>query len=86
MRKLKKKKVSGSYINGKSQLISVRLPHSMLAALKKRAGERKTPWQAFLKELLAEGLGLASKVESRVYKAPHVLGAVSRLGLKDKSS
>ena len=64
----------GSRVNAKSKLITVRLPHEMQAELRRLGEEQGRSWQAIMKEMLGEALGLSrtSSVETRVYKAPHL--------------
>lgn len=45
-------------VNSKTQLISIRVPHELLAALRKGARARRMPYQALLKDALRAGLPL----------------------------
>lgn len=70
-----------SRVNSKSKLITIRLPHEMQAELRRLGEEQDRSWQAILKEILADGLGLnqGSSIETNVYPAPHLFRAVRRI-------
>jgi hypothetical protein len=63
-------------------MVTVRLPHEMLAALKLAAEERVMPYQRLMKEMLAEALGLASSSKATTtsrYPAPHLSASMRKL-------
>ena len=70
-----------SRVNAKSKLITVRLPHEMENELRRLGEEQGRSWQAIMKELLGEALGLSqsTSIETNVYKAPHLFKAVRRI-------
>lgn len=69
--------------NARSQLVTIRLEHRMIAALKEIAVELDQPWQTVMKALLGDALGLEGKTESpaqrTTYSAPHLNLARAKL-------
>jgi predicted DNA-binding protein len=74
--------------NGRSRLISVRLPHKMLADLKRVADKLGRPYQAVLKDAVEHGLPIVQslgateskiKRQSKTYSTPNVEAAIARL-------
>lgn len=64
--------------NSKSELVTVRLEHEVLARLKEIGTELGKPWQTVMKALLSDALGIEatsrpeSPAERNVYDAPHL--------------
>ncbi len=81
--------------NAHSKIITIRLPHELLATLKKLARKLDLPYQAIMKEAIREGLPAlqnrspavkepakkkrTKKADGQPYKAPHVQAALAKL-------
>lgn len=74
--------------NGKSKLVSVRLPFGMIDDLKKLADKLGRPYQAVMKDAIERGLPIVKEVgatesrlrrESKSYKARHIDAALEKL-------
>jgi predicted DNA-binding protein len=74
--------------NGKSTLVSVRLPFELLESLKKIADKLGRPYQALMKDAIQHGLPIVKEVgatevklrrEAKAYRALHVDAAVEKL-------
>jgi len=80
-RKKKPKRPPKPRVNSVTKLVSIRLSHEMIEALKGLGEDAGKPYQTVLKELLAESLGLSTKSpsEKALYDAPHLQLSKRRL-------
>lgn len=74
--------------NGKSKLVSVRLPFAMIDELKKLADKLGRPYQAVMKDAIEKGLPIVKEVgatesrlrkDAKTYRALHVDAALGKL-------
>ena len=80
-RKRKPKRTPKPRVNSVTKLVSIRLSHEMIEALKGLSEDAGKPYQTVLKELLAEALGLSHEnpAKKTVYEAPHLQLSKKRL-------
>lgn len=81
--------------NGKSKLVSVRLPFGMIEDLKKLADSLGRPYQAVMKDAIERGLPIVKEVgatekrlrkDAKEYRAIHLDAAVEKLKKAQKAS
>lgn len=74
--------------NGKSKLVSVRLPFGMIEDLKKLADSLGRPYQAVMKDAIERGLPIVKEIgavesklrrESKTYRARNIDAAMEKL-------